>query len=126
MMWFTLVNMPFLSTETKPKIPELATSQDFDSLLAEELVVIFKHSSQCDRSWAAHAEITEFRRDQPSVPLYLVSVLDSQEVSRYIATVSGVVHQSPQVIVFRKGKMVGSASHLAVTADLVTSMIQGA
>ncbi len=118
--------MSFLSTETKPGIPEINTRQEFDTRLADELVVIFKHSSACDRSWAAHEEMADLQRDQPSVPLYLVSVLDSREVSRYIATVSGVEHQSPQVIVFRKGKVIGSASHLAVTADLVTSIIQRA
>lgn len=124
MVCFTLIYMPFPSTETKPEIPELNTRQEFDALLAEELVVIFKHSSACDRSWGAHQEMTEFHRDQPSVPLYLVSVLDSREVSRHIATISGVEHQSPQIIVFRKGKVIGSASHLAVTADRLTSIIQ--
>lgn len=116
--------MPFPLAETKPEIPELNTTQGFNSLLAEELVVIFKHSNACDRSWAAHGEMTEFHRDQPSVPLYLVSVLDSREVARHIAAVSGVQHESPQIVVFRKGRVIGSASHLAVTANRVASIVQ--
>lgn len=116
--------MSFPLTETKPEIPELSTRQEFDSLLAQELVVIFKHSHQCDRSWAAHAEMTDFHRDHPSVALYLVSVLDTREVSRYIAAVSGVEHQSPQIVIFRKGKVIGSASHLAVTAGRLESILQ--
>ena len=116
--------MSFLSTEIKPEIPELSSSQEFDALLAQELVVIFKHSHQCDRSWAAHAEMSDFHQDQPEVPLYLVSVLDCREVSRYVATASGVQHESPQIIVFRKGKVIGSASHLAVTTDRLIRIIQ--
>jgi bacillithiol system protein YtxJ len=116
--------MSFPSTETAPKIPELHSSAEFDALLAEELVVIFKHSSACDRSWGAHDEITDFHRDHPEVRLYLVSVLDSRETSRHIAAVSGVVHQSPQVLVFRKGRVMGSASHLTVTADRILSIIE--
>ena len=117
--------MQLQSTESTQTIPQLSTTRDFDALLAEDLVVIFKHSNACDRSWAAHDEITEFRRAQPDVALYLVSVLDSRPVARHVETVSGVQHESPQVVVFRKGKVVGSASHLAVTADRLTSIIQG-
>ena len=116
--------MPLQSKESTKSIPELSTIRDFDALLSQELVVIFKHSNACDRSWGAHDEMSEFHRDQPDVPLYLVSVLDSREVSRHVANVSGVEHHSPQIVVFRKGKVVGSASHLAVTADRLTSMIE--
>ncbi|HSU33043.1 MAG TPA: bacillithiol system redox-active protein YtxJ [Bryobacteraceae bacterium] len=117
--------MQLQSTESARIIPQLSTTRDFDALLSQDLVVIFKHSNACDRSWAAHDEITEFRRTQPDVPLYMVSVLDSRPVARHIETVSGVQHESPQVVVFRSGKVVGSASHLAVTADRLTSIIDG-
>lgn len=121
--WFTLMNMSFSSTEITPKIPELRSSSEFDALLTEELVVIFKHSNACDRSWGAHDEITDFHRDRPEVRLYIVSVLDSRPTSQHIAHVSGVEHQSPQVLVFRKGKVVGFASHLGVTAERVSTII---
>jgi bacillithiol system protein YtxJ len=124
-LWFNLLGMSFSSsTETTPKIPELRSNAEFDALLAEELVIIFKHSNACDRSWGAHDEIMEFRRDQPNVPLYLVSVLDSRPASQHIAHVSGVEHQSPQVLVFRRGKVVGFASHLGVTAERVKTIIE--
>lgn len=117
--------MSFLSsTETTPKLPELRSNAEFDALLAEELVVIFKHSNACDRSWGAHDEMMEFHRDQSDVRFYLVSVLDSRPTSQHIAHVSGVEHQSPQVLVFRKGKVVGFASHLGVTADRVKTIIE--
>lgn len=117
-------SMSFPLTEAKQGIPELTTKQDFDALLTQELVVIYKHSNACDRSWMAHDEMVEFHRNEPTVPLYLISVLDSRDVSRHVESVSGVEHHSPQVIIFRKGKAVVSASHLAVTADFVSSAIQ--
>jgi bacillithiol system protein YtxJ len=116
--------MSLQSTESRHSLPELSTIQAFDTLLGQELVVIFKHSTACDRSWGAHEEMAEFHRSQPDVPIYLVSVLDSREVSRHVAKVSGVEHQSPQIVVFRRGKVVGSASHLAVTADRLTAIIE--
>lgn len=116
--------MQLQSTESTQSIPQLSTTKEFDALLAQDLVVVFKHSNACDRSWAAHDEMTEFRRTQPHVPLYLVSVLDSRPVARHVEAVSGVQHESPQIVVFRKGKVVGSASHLAVTADRLTSIIE--
>lgn len=105
-------------------IPELATTQEFDALAEQELTVVFKHSPTCPISLYAHQEVSRFCADQPDVPVYLVSVRRHRDIARHIADRSGVPHESPQVLVFRRGQIIAAASHEEVTADYLSSTVK--
>ncbi len=105
-------------------IPELATAQEFDALAGQELTVVFKHSPTCPVSLYAHQEVSRFCADQPAIPVYLVSVRRRRDVARHIAAQTGVTHESPQVLVFRRGRVIAVASHEDITADSLSSMLK--
>ncbi|MGH9610372.1 MAG: bacillithiol system redox-active protein YtxJ [Bryobacteraceae bacterium] len=109
---------------TAVKIPELGAAYDFDALLEKDLAVVFKHSSSCAVSWLAHARVSQFLDRQPQVPVYLVPVRKRREISRHIAERCGVEHESPQVIVIRRGKVVADASHEAITAEFLAEAVR--
>ena len=111
-------------SRSSQEIPELATTQEFDALAGKELAIVFKHSPTCPVSLYAHQEVTRFCADQPGVPVYLVSVRRRREVSRHIADQTGITHESPQILVFRKGRVIAAASHEEITADSLTSMLK--
>jgi bacillithiol system protein YtxJ len=104
-------------------LPELDSIEEFASVMNEELVVLFKHSPTCPVSWMAHREVMQYRSAQPDVPMYLVSVRRRREVSRYIEEQTGIHHESPQLIVLRRGQVVGTASHDDVTADTISAFV---
>ena len=62
-------------------------------------VIVFKHSTAC-------------------------SISSARDVSRELATLTGVRHETPQVIVLRDGKAVWNASHFDVTAASVTQAVE--
>jgi len=51
------------------------------------------------------------------VPIYLVDVIHSRPLSRYIAQRTGVIHQSPQAIILRSGVPAWHGSHFDLRAD---------
>jgi bacillithiol system protein YtxJ len=106
------------------KIPELATIQEFDRLAEQDLTVVFKHSPTCPVSLYAHQEVVRFCSTTPEVPVYLVSVRRQRDVARHIADQTGVTHESPQVLVFRRGKVIAAASHDDITADGLALMLK--
>ena len=106
--------------ENVPQLPELA------QLREQELVVIFKHSPSCAISWAAEKQVKKFIANNPSVPVHTILVRQDRELSRQISEVTGIRHESPQVIVMRRGVPVWNASHQDVTADLLTRHCVGA
>ena len=104
-------------------IPEVTAQTDLDELLRHEAVILFKHSSACPVSWAAHAHVVRFLEGNQSVPLYLVHVLKERATSRKIADRTGVRHESPQIIFLRNGVAAESASHGAITESLLAGML---
>jgi hypothetical protein len=53
-------------------------------------------------------------------------VVQDEYLSRTIEERTGVRHESPQVLVFRSGKVVWNASHLKITRRTVTRAVQRA
>jgi bacillithiol system protein YtxJ len=107
-------------------VPEIDTIEDYASLMNEELVVLFKHSPTCPVSWMAHREVLQYQSAQPNVPVYLVSVRRRREVARHIADHTGIQHESPQIIVLRRGTVVASASHDDITAEAIAAFVGAA
>ena len=54
----------------------------------------------------------------------ILEVQSAREVSRELANLTGVRHETPQVIVLRDGKAVWNASHFDVTAHDVLKAVQ--
>jgi bacillithiol system protein YtxJ len=84
-------------------------------------VVIFKHSLTCPISSAAYDQMTKFEGD-----VALVEVQRARELSNEIENRLGVAHESPQVIVLRKGQVVWNASHFSITTAAVADAVSQA
>ena len=80
-------------------------------------VMLFKHSPVCPVSAAALVEWQQFLAEHPGVPTLFVDVLGDRPVARGLAERCGVVHASPQAILFRDGRPAWDASHNRITAE---------
>jgi bacillithiol system protein YtxJ len=112
-----------LQLSNPPALPELTSTHDFDSLTNRELSIIFKHSPTCPVSLFAHREVARFCESQPDTPVYLISVRRQRDVARHVAQSTGIQHESPQVVIMRRGGVLASASHDAITAEWIASTI---
>lgn len=101
---------------------ELVDLQTYeDALAGHGLLVLFKHSPICPTSAAALQHWQRFRSRNPALATLQVDVIAARPVSRAIAAASGVEHQSPQAILFVRGKAVWSASHDAITEQALAA-----
>lgn len=103
---------------------KISTEADVASVLAEPLAVVYKHSPICPTSGMAYEEIRSLRRLQQDVPVYMVDVVQSRAISRYIAERVGVVHASPQAIILRAGVPAWHGSHYDLRADTMARALQ--
>jgi bacillithiol system protein YtxJ len=75
-------------------------------------VVIFKHSKNC---WSSNKLKTEFERKMEeksfTMLVYIVTVQETPELSRKIAEMFDTQHETPQILVLEKGKVVYEAHH---------------
>lgn len=99
----------------------ISESQSFDELLSrsnERPVVIFKHSNSCPISAAAYQEMGRIQ------DVALVEVQSARELSNEIERRTGILHESPQVLVLRKGKVVWEATHWDVKEAQVAKALR--
>jgi bacillithiol system protein YtxJ len=78
-------------------------------------VFIFKHSTACGLSAQANREFTAFLDSAPEgFGYYRLDVIESRAASDLVEELSGVRHESPQVLELRRSRCVWHASHRGV------------
>ncbi len=82
-------------------------------------VVVFKHSTSCPISSRAYREMEQLNGE-----VSLVVIQSARDISRELELVTGVRHESPQVIVLKDGKAVWTASHFDVQAGAVEKAVE--
>ena len=93
-----------------------------DNLLTDSKqkpVIVFKHSNACSISSRAYREMEKVQAD-----VNILVVQSARDVSRELANLTGVRHETPQVIVLRDGKAVWNASHFDVQAGAVAKALE--
>lgn len=96
---------------------KIVTEADVAAVLAESLAVVYKHSPICPTSGIAYEEIRSLRQLHGDVPIYLVDVVHSRPLSRFISERVGIAHASPQAIILRAGVPAWHGSHFDLRAD---------
>ena len=74
---------------------------------------IFKHSTRCGISSGV---LKQFERNKktPEVDFYYLDLLSFRSISNEIATKFNVHHQSPQLLIFKNGKVIAHDSHYEI------------
>jgi bacillithiol system protein YtxJ len=99
------------------------TQADLASALSEPIAVVYKHSPICPTSGIAYEEMRSLRHLHGDVPVYLVDVVHSRPLSRYIAERVGIIHASPQAIILRAGVPAWHGSHFDLRAEVMAQRL---
>ncbi len=100
----------------------LTESKQLDEIITNSTTkyqAIFKHSTRCGVSSGVLRQF-ERQEDNGSIDFHFLDLLSYRDISGEIATKFGVMHQSPQLIVLKDGKVASHASHydiMSVTLD---------
>jgi len=86
-------------------------------------VVIFKHSTRCSISSMALNRFESKWTDDPEVTVFFLDLLQYRQISNDVASLFGVEHQSPQVLVIKNGTCVYHASHNGIVISDVKEAI---
>jgi bacillithiol system protein YtxJ len=101
------------------RIDNSATLANLITDSKDKPVIVFKHSNACSISSRAYREMEKL-----ADPVNILEVQSAREISREFANLTGVRHETPQVIILRDGKAVWNASHFDVKADDVMKAVE--
>ena len=102
----------------------ISTQAEVAQALSEPLAVVYKHSPICPASGMAYEEMRSLGLLHRDVPVYLVDVIHSRPLSRYIAERVGIVHASPQAIILRAGVPAWHGSHYDLRAEVMARQLE--
>ncbi len=110
------VDVPWVKLTSIEQLDEAAEASK------DKTVILFKHSTRCSISSSAlHRFTSKWTEDTDIIPYYL-DLIAHREVSNKIQEKFGVVHQSPQVIALKDGKVIYNASHMSINLDDIKSL----
>ncbi len=92
---------------------EITSLSDIDVILKTsktQTVAVFKHSTRCSISRRVLSQF-EKTNESKAIKFYYLDLLNHRDISNEIANKFDVVHQSPQLIVFKDEQVILSVSH---------------
>ena len=99
---------------------QLEDLSQLDAILAASFTtpqLIFKHSTRCSISRFVLADfIKHFSYSSVELGAHYLDLLNHRDISNAIAERFNVVHQSPQVVLIKDGKVIGHVSHEGINA----------
>jgi bacillithiol system protein YtxJ len=101
-------------------VKECKTLDDFREILSDsndKAVFVLKHSTACSVSRIALKEYTSFASRADQAEYRQVLVRENRALSDLIAEETGIKHESPQVILFYRGKPAWICTHRSITTD---------
>lgn len=123
--------MSFPQQRRGGRVAPIRSVADLDGLLqrsGERPVWIFKHSLTCSVSSVARDEFQAFVDEtaDSEAEFGLIEVQSARPASNALAERSGVRHESPQAILYRRRRPVWHASHWAITRSSLAGAQAGA
>ncbi|PJB13318.1 MAG: bacillithiol system redox-active protein YtxJ [Flavobacteriales bacterium CG_4_9_14_3_um_filter_40_17] len=106
------------------QLTETQQLDEIDQLSENKSVVIFKHSTRCgiSRSVLRRFE-SEFDSEVENTKYYFLDLLAYRDLSKEIAIRYHAVHESPQLLIIQKGKVIYNVSHHDIQISGLKSVI---
>ena len=93
-------------------LTSLEQLKQIKSLSKKEPIAIFKHSTRCGiSSMVIKRFVSSFDVSLKDFKVYYLDLLSYRELSSEVGYEFQILHQSPQLLVIKKGEVVAHASH---------------
>jgi bacillithiol system protein YtxJ len=79
----------------------LTTPEDVDAFVKENPTCAIFKAGTCHKTMQGWGNIESFLSERSDVPIGVIRVVESRPASNRVADITGIVHQSPQIILFR-------------------------
>ncbi len=101
----------------KDRIEFLTTPPEVDAFLrAHPNAALFK-AGTCHKTNETFQQLESVLGPREDLPLGIVRVVEARLASNHIAELTGITHESPQLILFKEGKPVFDRDNWDITAE---------
>ncbi len=103
----------------KDRVSFLKTPEDVDAFLkANPNAAIFK-AGTCHKTNETFAHVQARLEGRDDLPLGIIRVVEMRSASNHVEALTGITHESPQLILFRDGRHVFDRDNWDITDEAV-------
>ena len=103
----------------RDRIYNLETPEDVQSFLVENPNSVIFKAGTCHKTMQGFGFLQEKLEARDDLPVGLIRVVQARPASNFVAEQTGIVHQSPQVILYRDGEAVFDVDNWDITPDVL-------
>jgi bacillithiol system protein YtxJ len=100
----------------RERIHSLTTPEATEVFLQQPLAAIFK-AGTCHKTMQGWGNVEKMLFNRPEIPVGVIKVVEYRPASNYVAEKTGIVHHSPQIIMFRSGQALWDLDNWNITLD---------
>lgn len=109
----------------RERIFELTTPEEVQGFLAQYPSSLIFKAGTCHKTTQGFGQLEAALSNRPDLPVGVIRVVEARPASNYVAELTQIRHESPQVIVFSQGQPVYEANNWGIAASaLVASLAQ--
>ena len=103
----------------KERISFLTTPEQVDQFLAAHKTAAIFKAGICHKTPSAFEHIQAQFEDREDLPLGVIRVVEARAASNHVEKLTGVRHESPQLLLFKDGKPVFDRDNWDITEEAV-------
>ncbi len=104
----------------RDRIATLTDAADVDAFLTDHPSSVIFKAGTCHKTMQGFGFLQEKLEQRPDLMVGLIRVVEHRPASNRIADRTGIVHHSPQVILFKEGEAVFDVDNWGITPDALT------
>ena len=106
------------------RIVTLTTPAAVDAFLASHRRCALFKAGTCHKTAETFRHVEALLGPREDLPLGLIRVVESRPASNHVATLTGLTHESPQLILFRDGRPVFDRDNWDITAEDIAAALE--
>ncbi|MER3484512.1 MAG: DUF2847 domain-containing protein [Meiothermus sp.] len=95
----------------------ITTPEEADQFVEQNPTAAIFKAGTCHKTMQGWGNLERLLRERPEVPVGIIKVVEDRPASNRIAERTGIVHHSPQVIVFKNGQPVFDLDNWDITLE---------
>ena len=108
----------------KDRITFLRTPEQVDQFLAAHPAAVIFKAGVCHKTPSAFEHVEARLGDREDLPVGLIRVVESRPASNHVEKLTGIRHESPQIILFKDGKPVFDRDNWDITEESLAGALQ--
>ncbi len=108
----------------KERTEFLTTPEQVDGFLAKHKTAALFKAGTCHKTQESFAHVQAQLEPREDLPLGIIRVVEARPASNRVAELTGVMHESPQIFLFKDGKAVFDRDNWDSTSDAVAEVFQ--